>query len=716
MDDSGFYDSLPYFLRSYMDGKHWTSFREIQRRSFEVLNESDNHLIISAGTSSGKTEAAFFPVISHIYKQKPKRISTLYISPLIALIDDQHDRLSRMIRDSGIELHSWHGYISSSVKNRILKNGEGILQITPESLENIVNKKYTFVAEMFSDLRFVIIDEVHTFMNSDRGLHLLCELDAIDRMAGCHPRRIGLSATLSDFDKAKEWIRSNTGKAVSLISYPNTPEYNLTIRYVQLAEKNTPERQKSLARYYESLYNDTFDYNCLVFANNRTAVENTVTGLKKIDALKGTKKEIWAHHSSISKEYREEAERHLKDPHFKCTAIATSTLELGVDIGNLDRVVQINAPYSVSSLVQKFGRSGRRDGHPVMICHCNNIRTSKLEGIATDLIKCIAESLLFLDDHWIEPMEYSGMPYSLLFQQTLGYVSSRITATREELFNDVLSLYPFRNITEEDYQILLDYMRASDILDFNHDCGSYTTGSSGDKMARQFDFCTNFETVKAYNVYSGGHRIGTVQSMPAENEFIQLAGRSWQVKSVDWKTHEIKVISASTSTETFWKSGVSDTHTEVMEKMYDCLSSDEVYPFLDQEAKDVLQSSRISFRKNSLQNKLTLYGGALCLFPWLGTIQADTLFRILDYIGLANSFHPPFFMIIKEEYGDMDIIRSKVEDFITTHDPMDLVTDDDVLHASSLGKYNRYIPNELLKKQFVTDRIDFSFIDHLRSC
>ena len=716
MDDRGFYDSLPYFLRSYVDGKHWTSFREVQRRSFEVLNESDDHLIISAGTSSGKTEAAFFPVISHIYKQNPKRISALYISPLIALIDDQHDRLSHMIRDSGIELHSWHGDVSSSVKNRILKSGEGILQITPESLENIVNKKYMFVEEMFSDLRFVIIDEVHTFMNSDRGLHLLCELDAIERMAGCHPRRIGLSATLSNFDKAKEWIRSNTGRAVSLISCPDAPEYDLTIRYVQLADKkDTPERQESLARYFESLYNDTFDYNCLVFANNRTTVENTVTGLEMIDRRKGTKKEVWAHHSSVSKEYREMAEEHLKDPGFKCTAIATSTLELGVDIGNLDRVVQINAPYSVSSLVQKFGRSGRRDGHPVMICHCNNMRPSELKGIATDLIKCIAESLLFLEDHWIEPVEYSKIPYSLLFQQTLAYVSSRITATRKELSDDVLSMYPFRNITERDYQMLLDHMCSSDILDFSHDGRSYVIGSSGDKMVRQSDFCTNFKTVKAYEVYYNGKSVGSVQSMPAKDQLIQLAGRSWKVESVNRKLQEIKVVPASTPTETFWKSGVSDTHTEVMERMYGCLCSDEVYPFLNQEAKDVLQNSRISFRKNGLHNKLTVYNGALCLFPWLGTVQTDTLFRILDCMGLADSCHPPFFIIIKGEYGDMDVIRSKVEDFISTHDPMDLVTDDDVLHASSLGKYNKYIPNELLKKQFVMDRIDFSFIDRLRT-
>ncbi len=709
MDDAEFYRDLPHFLRSYVDGKQWTSFRDVQRESFKVLNESDNHLIISAGTSSGKTEAAFFPVISHIYRQKPRRISALYISPLIALIDDQYDRLSQMIKDSGIDLYSWHGDISSSVKRKVLKNGEGILQITPESLENIVNKNYLDVKDMFSDLRFVIIDEVHTFMNSDRGLHLLCELDAIERMAGCRPRRIGLSATLSDFKLAKEWLCSNTNRNAVLVNCPDTPDYDLTIRYMALAEKGTPERQESLRRYYESLHRDTFDYNCLVFANNRTTVENTVIGLKKIDEDKRVRKEIWAHHSSISKGYREEAEKHLKDPDFRCTAIATSTLELGIDIGDLDRVVQINAPYSVSSLVQKFGRSGRRNGHPVMVCHCNNRYPSKLEGIETDLIKCIAESLLFLEDHWIEPVRYSKLPYSLLFQQTMSYVRSRITATCDELFDDVLGLYPFRNITESDYRTLLEYLRSIDILDYNRDCHSYVLGSMGDKVTRHFDFGTNFRTIKEFDVFFGKQLIGSVQNVPSEGQLIQLAGNSWQVTGIDTKLQEILVIPSKETTETFWKSGVSDIHTRILEKMYECLSSDEVYDFLDADAVAALKNSRLTFRNDHLDQKIVVYDGTLRLFPWLGTIQLETLFRILDYMGVANSYQPPFSILIKDGCGDLDTIRSKVMDFITSHRPVDLVTDEDVLNATSLGKYNRYVPNELLKKQFVADRIDFSF-------
>ena len=708
MDDFEIYQSLPHFLRSYIDGKQWKSFREVQIQAFDILNNSENHLLISSGTSSGKTEAAFFPVLSDIYRSKPKRISVLYISPLIALIDDQHDRLSRMISDSGIDLFSWHGDVSSSVKRKALQRGEGILQITPESLENVVHRYYKEAASMFSDLRYVIIDEVHSFMNSDRGLHLLCELESIEKLANCRPRRIGLSATLSDFNQAVDWLRGNSGREVSLIDCPDKPDYELKIRFNKLADKGTPERQPTLQQFYQAIYDETYLYNCLVFTNNRTSVENTVVGLKKIDSISGTHKEIWAHHSSISKGYREEAEEHLKDPYFKCTAIATSTLELGIDIGDLDRVVHINAPYTVSSMVQKFGRSGRRTGHPIMVCICNNMYPSKLIGIESDLIKAIAESELFFNEHWIEPVSYSHLPYSLLFQQTLSYVRHHITASHKELYNDVLDLYPFRNITKQDYQILLNYLCSIDVLDYNRDCNSFILGSSGDHISRQFDFGTNFKTIREFNVFYGKKLVGTIQSLPDVGDLIQLAGNSWQVSSIDQKMSEVLVIPSNSQTETFWKSGLSDIHTRVYQGMYECLCSDQEYDYLDESALNCLKQSRSAFNEQGLNSKLVIYDGCLRLFPWVGTVQFDTLYRILEKLGMANSCQPPYSILIKEKFNDLDDIRDAVYDYINNHTPMDLVTENDVMNASTLGKYNRYIPDELLRKQFVRDRIDFS--------
>jgi ATP-dependent Lhr-like helicase len=246
MDDKALFDSLPYFLRAYISRKGWSRFREVQVRAFETLRESDGHLLIASGTSSGKTEAAFLPVLSAIDRDRPKGISVLYVSPLKALVDDQFERLSMMTEGSSIELHSWHGDISASKKRKVLEDGTGILQITPESLDNIVNKHYGKLQHIFGDLRFVIIDEVHSFMNSDRGLQLLCQLNAILRIAGCSPRRIGLSATLSDFSSAVDWLRAGEDRSVEVIDLAERPDYDLTIRFTRLAPKDSDERQNTL--------------------------------------------------------------------------------------------------------------------------------------------------------------------------------------------------------------------------------------------------------------------------------------------------------------------------------------------------------------------------------------------------------------------------------------------------------------------------------------
>ena len=704
-----FYSLLPYCLRSYVDGKKWKEFRDVQIRSFKVLFDSDDHLLISSGTSSGKTEAAMFPVITDIYRNRPKRISALYISPLIALIDDQHDRVSRMLKDSEINLYSWHGGISSSTKKKILESGDGILQITPESLESVVNKHYDRVADMFSELKYVIIDEIHTFMNSDRGLHLLCELESIEHISECHPRRIGLSATLSDYSIAEEWLKANTGRNVSLVECETRPDYELTVTFDTFAPKKSPERQTSLRRFYERLFESTDEYNCLVFTNNRTSVENTAANLKKIYNERGLKKDILAHHSSISKEYRTLAEERMKDPEHICTAIATSTLELGIDVGDLDRVVHINAPHNVSSFIQKFGRSGRRDGHPVMVCFCSNKYNTKLpEGIEADLIRMIAETQLYFKEHWIEPIRYSHLPYSLLFQQTVSYVRSRITATSDELERNVLGLFPFREISFSDYTMLLDYMIECKVLDYNSYHGTYCLDSIGDRISKESEFGSNFTTIKEFEVYNGRERIGTIQSLPSVGENIQLAGSSWEVMSIDSKYSRALVKPSTKITETFWKSGGADTHTKMMQSMYDCLNEEEEYSYLDDRAKQVLRRSRQVFKDEGLNRPIVEIDGASHLFPWLGTIQFDTLFRILQKMGIADVSEPPFSIIIKEGVT-IDQIRRVVQTFIREYDVGCLVADSDVMYSQILGKYSRYIPVELLKKQFIEDRLDLNF-------
>lgn len=700
---------LPYCLRSYVTGKKWKQFREVQIKAFDVLFNGNDHLLISSGTSSGKTEAALFPVITEVYNKRPKRISVLYVSPLIALIDDQYGRVSQMLKDSGIKLYPWHGEISASVKRRVMDSANGILQITPESLENIVNKHYDKVRDMFSDLRYVVIDEVHAFMNSDRGLHLLCELGAIEHIAGCKPRRIGLSATLSDYSVAKEWLRAGTDRDVSVVDYESKPNYDLMVTFDHFPPKDDPGRKDALRSYFERLFQCTSPYNCIVFTNNRSSVENIVDNLKRACRNHGVESDILAHHSSVSRDYRKLAEERLKDSKRRCITVATSTLELGIDVGDLDRVIHINAPGNVSSMVQKFGRSGRRDGHPVMICFCDNRQQSKLPpSLKMDLVKTIAEANLYLNENWIEPVEYSTLPYSLLFQQTVSYVKSRITATHRELATDILPLYPFRNITDDEYAKLLGFMVENEILDYNSHTGTFCIGIQGESMAREYEFGINFAAAKEFDVYDGRQKVGSIQYIPHIGETLQLAGNSWVVSSVNHNDDRIMVRKYDKSSEMFWKSGKVDTDTRILRGMYRCLSSNEEYPFLDDRGIEALKESRSAFIELGMSSLLVEVDGVLHYTPWLGTVQFETMYRILSKMGIADSALPPYSIIVREG-TTIEKIADAVRTFKENRSLYDLVTDDDLLTSEELGKYRKYIPAELLTRQFVEDRLDWDF-------
>ena len=469
------------------------------------------------------------------------------------------------------------------------------MQITPESLDNIVYKDYKRVYDLFHELKFIVIDEVHSFMNSERGLQLLCLIGAIERLADCHPRRVGLSATLSDSSIAENWLTGSSGLPVDIIKSESTPQYDLTLRFTHIEPKGSINRPRTLLDHYLKIYNDSQNYNCIVFANGRTAVENTVSNLKLIGESKGQRKDVFAHHSSVGKEFKKYAEEMIKNPQFKCTVVATSTLELGIDVGDLDRIVQINSPNSVSSFVQKMGRSGRRTGKPIMIIHTNDDTGSKLSEIKMDLIKAIAETLL-LQEGWVEPVHHSLMPFSLLFQQTVTYVKSRVSTTKQELCSDVLSLYPFRQITREDYDVFLQYLVTCNILDYNTYYATYSLAGVGDRLTRHFDFGSNFITIKEMDVYHDEKLIGTIQSAQGVDGLIQLSGHAWKITSVDDKLHRYYVVPSQTNTETFWKSGMSDTHTRLMKTMYRVLLSNEVYDFLDENAVSALAESRELFK------------------------------------------------------------------------------------------------------------------------
>ena len=410
---------LAPFIQNFIYENKWEELHGNQVAACEVIFDSDDNLLLSSGTASGKTEAAFLPVLTELYNKPSRSVGVMYISPLKALINDQFKRLELLLRDSNIPVTKWHGDASVDRKNDLIKNPEGILQITPESMESLLTNKRGACLSLFSDLRFVIIDEVHYFMRDVRGLQLLCVLERLKALTGVNPRRIGLSATLGDVSLAKSWLNTGTGRECAApIVNEGKKRVRLHIeRFVNytdkhdLVERNGSQNVVNIQgdgdmgdrEHYEYLFRQTLDKKTIIFANSREEIELVMANLRET-ALKNKAPDVYrVHHGNVSALLRENTEEEMKSGEEKIVTGATVTLELGIDIGSLDQAVQIGAPLNVSSFAQRLGRCGRRGQVPQLLftfVEGIKINSSDILGpINWEFIRTIAIIELYLREH-----------------------------------------------------------------------------------------------------------------------------------------------------------------------------------------------------------------------------------------------------------------------------------------------------------------------------
>ena len=342
---------LSPFIQEFIYRSGWVDLREVQTAACEVIFNTRGNLLLSAGTASGKTEAAFLPVLTLLSEHPAASVGVIYISPLKALINDQFARLEELLREANIPICKWHGESPRAGKTRLMKEPKGILQITPESLESLLLKRRKDCSRLFADLRFVIIDEVHYFMSNERGTQLLCQLERVQRLADCSPRRIGLSATLPDYAQTEAWLNTGSGRLCV------TPKINAVKRRLSVQMRRFTPDGSGGATEPEYLYSQTLEKKSIIFAKSRAEVEEIISGIRRIALARGTKDIYHTHHGSISAALRAQAERDMKNSETPIVTGATLTLELGIDIGSLDRVIQIGSPASVSSLAA--GGAGR---------------------------------------------------------------------------------------------------------------------------------------------------------------------------------------------------------------------------------------------------------------------------------------------------------------------------------------------------------------------
>lgn len=734
------------FIRDYIYSRNWDSLREVQIGAAEVLFGTENNLLLTSSTASGKTEAAFFPIISRLYDDPPQTFGALYIAPLKSLINDQFSRLDELLDMSGIPVFHWHGDVAMSHKNKALRDPKGILQITPESLESMLMNRNNDIVRLFGDLRYVVLDEIHTLTGTDRGNQIICQLCRISRLIGRDPVRVGLSATIGDTDIAAKWLGAGSERGVSVVGMKETrTSWRLGMEHFYI-QSDSPDQSESGNKYltavgeatpgeneparpeasdnsvgytpldpgFEYIYDCTADKKCLVFSNSREETEYLTATLRQIADRRGDPDVFLIHHGNLSASLREEAEMKLKDDELRTVTCATVTLELGIDIGRLERIVQLDAPTTVSSLLQRLGRSGRRGTPPEMMMvfrEENPLPNTPLPQLMPwGLLRAIAIVQLYLEERFIEPPNVKKLPFSLLFQQTLSTLAASGELTAKRLAEKVLSLPPFAGVTKEEYRTLLLSMIKNDFIEMTEEKG-LIVGLKGERLINSFKFYAVFKDSEDYTVRSGSDEIGTITTPPPVGDRFALAGRVWEVEELDVARKLIYVKEVKGKMEISWPGDYGEIHTRILERMKQVLEEDTVYPYLKKNARKRLDVARRVARNTGMLKKSIVHLGGYtwCLFPWLGTRSFRTLRKFIAKNGAkfrisGMEYEGCCYMTFKMERGDGRELISYLSKKASSEG-----IDKSTLVAASecpvFEKYDDFIPSELLRDAYMADRL-----------
>ena len=726
------FDRYAPFVQEYIYRNRWENLRAIQVAAADAIFNTDENVLLTASTASGKTEAAFFPIITLFSEDPPTSVGCIYIGPLKALINDQFTRLTDLCEEADIPVWHWHGDVAQSHKSRLMKRPSGILQITPESLEAMLLHKHAAIPKLFGDLRFVVIDEVHSLLRGDRGGQTLCLIERLSRIAGVNPRRIGLSATIGDPEGTGEFLSLGTGRKTIIPKIEaRGSKWRLSMEHfyvkdVQAAEgkdiqdalpvleEKTTEAPKNADPGIGYIYEHTRGKKCLVFVNSREECETVTTTLRQYCDIQHERDRFLIHHGNLSASYRETAEGIMKDDSQYMTTVTTATLELGIDIGRLERAFQIDAPWTVSSFLQRMGRTGRRESPPemwfVMREDEPEARAMLPATIPWKLLQGIALVQLYLEERWCEPPRLDRFAYSLLYHQTMSTLASCGEMSPKALADRILRLHYFHRVSQDDYKLLLRHLIKTDHIQQTEQ-GGLIVGLAGERVVNSFKFYGVFVESEEYTVRSESQELGTVCLPPPVGEKLAIAGHVWVVLDVDHKRHLVYCEQVKGSIPAYFGECPGDLHTKILQRMRDVLQEDRQYPYLMQNAVARLDQARFTAEHSGAAETplINLGGNMWCLLPWVGTYPFLAMERFLkikcgDRLGLKNfDSARPYYMQFTMKVSQEDFYRIVREEIEKPIDPLELVYPKEL---PLFDKYDEYLPEELVRKGFAYGVLD----------
>lgn len=488
----------------------WRELRPLQQQTIGPILDGNSCLLI-APTAGGKTEAAVFPVLSRMLSESWRGLSVLYVCPIRALLNNLEERLSHYCSLVGRRCGLWHGDVGQAARSKILRDPPDILLTTPESLEAILISRRTDKPYFFGSVRVVIVDEVHAFAGDDRGWHLLSLLERISALAGRRAQRIGLSATVGNPDRILSWLTCGAEASAQVIS---TSADAVNDAEVQLDYVGGIENAAAVVR---QLYRGE---KRLVFCDSRSQAERLTTLLRQ----GGTN--AFVSHSSLSADERRQAERAFREAR-DCVIVATSTLELGIDVGDLDRVLQLEAPTTVASFLQRLGRTGRRSDTKRNCLFLATHRESLIRAAAL---------LRLWKEGYVEPLDPPPSPFPVVAQQIMTLILQEGGTSRQACRTTIK-----RALGQEQELIddLVDHMLASGIL--FEDSGILGIGPEGERLYGAKNYMalmSVFDTPPLFHVLCGPEDLGSVHPLSFAGfgqrpVLISLGGRSWEVIHLD---------------------------------------------------------------------------------------------------------------------------------------------------------------------------------------
>jgi ATP-dependent Lhr-like helicase len=698
--------------------QQWDELRPLQVEAIHAVLDSDDHVILAAATASGKTEAAFLPILSLLAAEPLNSVQALYVSPLKALINDQFRRLEDLCAHAEIAVHRWHGDVSAAEKQHLRKSPGGVLLITPESLESQFINHDRHVARIYANLRFVVVDELHAFIDNVRGIHLRSLLARVAIAAGVAPRMIGLSATLGDFAAAREFLCVDAPCSVKLLEdKTSSKELRLGLKaYVEPFKAGESQRTNDAAAFAEraGLSGIAVDIaqrfrteSNLIFCNSRRQTELLADKLRLLcESEHWPRNPFLLHHGSLSRELREDAERDLKAGQ-PVTAICTSTLEMGIDIGAVRSVGQVGPTWSVTSLVQRLGRSGRREDEPqILRVYTLDEPLTQQSSLSDRLYPELIRAIALLELHregWLEPPQQDRFHYSTCVHQVLSVLRQTGGVPAARLFDVLCDLGAFRHIGRAEFATLLRGLAAKELVE-QIPTGELILAPLGERIVESRDFYASFASRIEYRVEHDGNSIGVLpqDNIPAEGEFLLLAGRRWKVTVIDHASKRVAVTPAQGWKQPRFAGLICGVHPAVIKRMKHVLIEENGYAYLNERAQHLLAEARQTFRRVGLDDKdIVITFSGVEWFPWNGSRVLLTLELCAKAAGINTERDSLCLRYQKLTATEFATHRAAIAaGRFTADDLMPLVRD------LERDRFDEHVPEELLKNAFVAEVLD----------